>query len=51
MYGVENKTQKLLIFERRILRHIFGPVESPDGLGRLRNKEELGKVNRKQNIV
>jgi hypothetical protein len=48
---MENITQKLLRFERRIIRKIFGPVKSPDGLWRLRNNEELANVIRKQNIV
>jgi hypothetical protein len=44
-------TQKLLRFERRILRKIYGPVKSPDAAWRLQNNEELDRIIRKQNIV
>jgi hypothetical protein len=47
----ENITQKLLRFERKILRKIYGPVKSPDASWRLRNNEELDRIIRKQNIV
>jgi hypothetical protein len=47
----ENVTQKLLRFERKILRKIFGPDNSPDVVWRLSNNEELDKIIRKQNIV
>jgi hypothetical protein len=47
----ENITQKLLRFDRQILRKIYDPVKSPDAARRLRNNEELGRVIRKQHIV
>jgi hypothetical protein len=46
-----NIIQKLLRFERKILRKIYGPVKSPDASWRLRNNEELDRIIRKQNVV
>jgi hypothetical protein len=39
------------VFETGILRKMFGPVKSPDGLWRLKNNEEFDKIIRMQNIV
>jgi hypothetical protein len=47
----ENIIQKLLRFERKMLRKTFGPVKSLDGLWRLINNEELDQIIRQQNIV
>jgi hypothetical protein len=33
--------QKLLVFERRIQRRIFGPTQKADGEWRLKTNEEL----------
>jgi hypothetical protein len=37
----ENSIQKLLIFERKILREIFGPTKELNGMWRIKTKEEL----------
>jgi hypothetical protein len=37
----ENGIQKLMIFERKILRKIFGPTKELNGLWRIKNNEEL----------
>jgi hypothetical protein len=47
----ENIKQKLLVFERRILRRIFGPTQKADGEWRLKTNEELKNAIRYENIV
>jgi hypothetical protein len=47
----DNIKQKLLVFERRILRRIFGPTQKADGEGRLKTNEELENAIRYKNIV
>ena len=47
----ENTKQKLLVFERRILRGIFGPTQKADGEWRLKTNEELENAIRYENIV
>ena len=37
----ENVKQKLLVFERKILRRIFGPTQKANGQWRLKTNEEL----------
>ena len=39
--------QKLLVFERKILRRIFGPTKERDGTWRIKTNEE--QIYRKQN--
>ena len=43
--------QYLRIFERRILRKIFGPVENEDGFWRIRKNYELNDLIKKADIV
>jgi hypothetical protein len=43
--------QKLLIYERKILRRIFGPSKNMDGLWRIKTNEELNKLINYKNIV
>jgi hypothetical protein len=40
----ENIKQKLLVFERRILRRIFGPIQKANGEWRLETNEELENI-------
>ena len=47
----ENIKQKLMVFERRILRRIFGPTQKADGEWRLKTNEELENAIRYENIV
>ena len=47
----ENVKQKLLVFERKILRRIFGPTQKVDGEWRLKTNEELENAIRYENIV
>ena len=43
--------QKLLAFERKILRRIFGPTQKANGEWRLKTNEELEKAINNENIV
>jgi hypothetical protein len=47
----EAMKQKLLIFERMILRRIFGPSKNMDGSWRIKTNEELNKLIKYKNIV
>jgi len=46
----ENIIQKLLVFERKILRGIFGPTKDYQ-TWRIKNNEELDKLIKHENIV
>jgi len=46
----ENIIQKLLVFERKILRGIFGPKEESQ-TRRIKNSEELDKLIKHENVV
>ena len=41
----ENIKQKLLVFERRLLRRIFGPTQKTNGEWETKNKRGVGKPN------
>ena len=47
----ENSMQKLMIFERKILRKIFGPIKEPNGLWRIKTNEELDELIQRKNII
>jgi hypothetical protein len=47
----ESSKQKLLIFERKILRKIFGPTKEVNGLWRIKTNEELDKLIKKKNTI
>ena len=47
----ENSVQKLMIFERKILRKIFGPTKEPNGLWRIKTNEELDEMIQRKNII
>ena len=46
----ENIIQKLLVFERKILRGIFGPTKE-NQTWRIKNNEELDKLIKQENVV
>ena len=46
----ETTIQKLLVFERKILRRIFGPTKG-NQIWRIKTKEELDKLIKHKNIV
>jgi hypothetical protein len=48
---VRTGSEKLLVFERRILRRKFGPTQKANGEWRLKTNEELENIIRHGNIV
>jgi hypothetical protein len=46
-----SSVQKLMIFERKILRRIFGPTKEVNGLWRIKTNEELDKLIKRRNII
>jgi hypothetical protein len=47
----ENVIQKLMIFERQVLRKIFGSAKQQNGLWRIKTNEELDKLIKHKNII
>ena len=47
----ENIKQKLLVFERRLLRIIFGPTQKTNGEWREKTNEELENLIKHENIL
>ena len=47
----ENIIQKLVIFERKILRKIFGPTKEVNGLWRIKTSEKLDELIKRKNII
>ena len=47
----ENVTNKLMIFERRIARKIFGPTRTADGYWRIKTNQEINDILKGQNII
>jgi len=47
----ENMTNKLMIFERKIMRKIFGPTRTDDGYWRIRTNQEINDILKVQNII
>jgi len=50
MGAEENIIQKILIFDRKILRRIFGPTKE-NQIWRIKSNEELDKLLKHENIV
>ena len=46
-----NRRTKLMIFERRVLRRIFGHTEERDGTCRIKTNDELDELIRHKNIT
>ena len=44
-------TNKLMIFERKILRKIFGPTRTDDGYWGVKTNEEINDILKGQNII
>jgi len=40
-----------LVFERRVLRKIYGPTQDNDGAWRIKTSEELENIIKKKNIL
>ena len=47
----ENMINKLMIFERRIMRKIFGPTRTHDGYWRIKTNQEINEILKGQNII
>jgi hypothetical protein len=47
----ENIQLKLMVFERKILRRIYGPTKVRDGVWRIKSKEELNRLIGNKNIT
>ena len=47
----ETIKNKLMIFERKVLRKIFGPTKERDGTWRIKTNDELDKLIRHKNII
>jgi hypothetical protein len=48
---MENITQKLSVFEKKILRRIFGPTKQKDGSWKIKTNMELDKLIQHRNII
>jgi len=46
-----NHKNKLMVFERKVLRKIFGPTKERDGAWRIKPNDELDELIRHKNIV
>jgi len=44
-------TNKLMIFERKIMRKIFGPTRTDDGYWRIKTKQEINYILKGQNVI
>jgi len=42
---------KLMIFERRIIRKIFGPTRTDDGYWRIKTNQDINEIFKEQNII
>ena len=42
---------KLMVFERKVLRKIFGPAKKRDGTWRIKRNDELDKLIRHKNVI
>jgi hypothetical protein len=47
----ETTKNKLMVFERKVLRKIFGPTKERDGTWRIKIYDELDKLMRHKNII
>ena len=47
----ENMTNKLMIFERKIMRKIFCPTKTDDGYWRIKTNQEINDILKGQNII
>ena len=47
----ENTVNNLMIFERRIMRKIFGPTRTDDGYWRIKTNQETNEILKGQNII
>jgi hypothetical protein len=48
---VKNWYLKKMVFERKVLRRIFGPTKERDGTWRIKRDDELDELIRHKNII
>jgi hypothetical protein len=46
-----NHKNKLMVFERKVLRRIFGPTKERDGTWRIETNDELDELIRNRNTI
>ena len=46
-----NYTKQVKVFERKVLRRIFGPTKERDGTWRIKTNDELDELIRHKNII
>jgi len=57
IYGCEtwvlkdSTAQKLSVFERKILRKMFGPTKEANGIWRIKTNKELNELMKQRNII
>jgi len=44
-------TNKLMVFERKIMRKIFGPTRTDGGYRRIKTNQEVNDILKGQNII
>jgi len=49
--GFNSGFKGLMVFERKVLRRIFGPTKERDGTWRIRTNDELDELIRHKNII
>ena len=47
----ENIKTKLRVFERKVLRKVYGPTKEKDGMWRIKSNEELNRLTGNKNII
>jgi hypothetical protein len=47
----ENIKTKLRVFERKVLRKIYGPTKEKDGTWRIKSNEELNRLTGNENCA
>jgi hypothetical protein len=50
-FVIETTKNKLMVFERKVLRKIFDPTKERDGTWRIKTNDELDKLIRHKNII
>jgi hypothetical protein len=48
---VVNDTYQKVVFERKVLRKVFGPTKERDGTWRIKTNDELDKLIRHKNVI
>jgi len=49
--GTYGKYDKLMTFERKIMRKIFGPTRTDGGYWRIKTNQEINDILKGQNII